>query len=339
MTGPSDGWAVGFLLPPGSADFRAYTVHWDGRRWRTVPVPAAAHSISDGLNAVDALSPSNAWAVGDSLDNTSAPMILHWNGHRWALVRSAPVPHYRFSSLESVVARSPNDIWAVGDAENGVGAGTPATAGIPLLRTLIEHWDGHRWSVVASPNQGDLSQLSGVTVARDGSMWAVGNSLARTGPFILRWTGRAWVRAAVPRVARGADVDLQSVTAVSPRQAWAVGDIRPGAHSAPRPYALRWDGHAWRSVPVTDPDPGDNDRPMISVTAFGHGQLAAVGYTSKGPALGAVYSRWNGHSWSVVAGPRNKGNDLEAVTSDGRRLWAVGTTGANRFVPFIQVSR
>jgi hypothetical protein len=42
-----------------------------------------------------------------------------------------------------IAASGPNDIWAVGYEET--------SSYVP--QTLIEHWDGHSWSVVPSPNK------------------------------------------------------------------------------------------------------------------------------------------------------------------------------------------
>jgi hypothetical protein len=321
MTGPSDGWAAGFAL---TDHFRPYTAHWDGHRWTAVAVPKAARGR---LNGVVALSKSNAWAVGDSPNGTTSPTILHWTGQSWVQVKSAPVPHEDMASLQSVAAVSARDVWAVGEAENDT---------TEHFRTVIEHWNGSRWSLVASPNLGQVSFLLSVTATSNGSVWAVGGADNRTGPFIVRLSKGKWVKAPVPKTPANTDIDLDSITAVSPTQLWAVGDISVN-NTPSRPYSLRWNGHKWSAVKVPDPKAGDADHRMLSVTAFGHGQLVAVGYT-QGPApLGPVYSRWNGKRWSVVLGPRTS-DDVESVASDGKNLWAVGTTGTNRLLPILQES-
>jgi hypothetical protein len=51
--------------------------HWNGTRWTGVASPNPGGSF---LNAVSALSPSDAWAVG--YDNTGT-LILHWDGTSW----------------------------------------------------------------------------------------------------------------------------------------------------------------------------------------------------------------------------------------------------------------
>src|SRR5262249_38689473 len=138
------------------------TARWNGHKWQTVALPSGVGGHSR-LNSVTALSPSNAWAVGDG----TTPVILHWNGHRWAQMQSAHVPGVDVGSLLSVAARSPNDVWAVGQAEN---------ATTQHERPVIEHWNGQRWSLVASPQLGNFSYLTSVTIASDGSVWAAGLS-------------------------------------------------------------------------------------------------------------------------------------------------------------------
>jgi hypothetical protein len=68
--------------------------------------------------------------------------------------------------LAGVAAVSAADVWAVG--------GSQTTTGSP---TLIEHWDGTSWSVVASPTPG-AGRLNGVAGLGGGGLWAVGASSA-----------------------------------------------------------------------------------------------------------------------------------------------------------------
>jgi hypothetical protein len=70
---------------------------------------------------VVALSPSDAWAVGDqSKTRTSAARTLleHWNGTSWKVVAS-PNPRAGLNTLFAVDADSPQDVWAVGTYSNG----------------------------------------------------------------------------------------------------------------------------------------------------------------------------------------------------------------------------
>src|SRR5262249_59326794 len=88
------------------------------------------------------------------------------------------------SYLEGVAAAAANDVWAVGYSYlNGVAS------------TLIEHWDGTSWSIVASPSPGTQANvLNDVAVSPTGDVWAVGyrSSAGVTRPLIERWNGTSW---------------------------------------------------------------------------------------------------------------------------------------------------
>jgi hypothetical protein len=50
--------------------------------------------------------------------------------------------------------------------------------------TLIEHWNGTRWSVVSSPNPAGYDRLSGVAVVPGSTqVWAEGIQAAPTGDY------------------------------------------------------------------------------------------------------------------------------------------------------------
>jgi hypothetical protein len=61
-----------------------------------------------------------------------------------------------------------------GEGTNGPVGESDNSSGIPA--TLIEHWDGTSWNIVASPAPGSASLLSGASADTDsGQAWAVGN--------------------------------------------------------------------------------------------------------------------------------------------------------------------
>lgn len=327
MSGPANGWAVGFTLPSSSgANLHPLVARWNGRSWLTTRLPESITGAGR-LDGIAALSASNAWAVGTSMTtNSFAPLIIHWNGHQWARVRAAPVPGYIATELLGVAAVSPSDAWAVGQAENTANQ----------VRTVTEHWNGSAWTLVPSPSVGKLSMLSGVAITSNHQAWAVGGWFGSTSrPLVLRWTGHAWQRAATPRTSKAF---LDSVASVSPAQVWAVGDVATDSNLR-QAYALRWNGHAWRSVPVPAGPAGD-ERKLVSVTVLRGGHLAAVGDTQGPATTGALYAQWNGRRLSAAAGPLN-GTTLSALTTDGHALWAVGSKdqSATRFVPLVQTCR
>jgi hypothetical protein len=63
-----------------------------------------------------------------------------------------------------VAALSSSSVWAVGFFSNG-----------PNFRTLSEHWNGQRWSVIPSRSiAGTDNQLYAVTTPAANDIWAIG---------------------------------------------------------------------------------------------------------------------------------------------------------------------
>ena len=92
------------------------------------------------------------WAVGDSIKSGSDGVSVYSAARRTLERqhvdgRAVPRIGKGSNSLAAIAARSANDVWAVGYYDDITGA-------IPLRRTLVEHWNGTAWSVVASPNPG-----------------------------------------------------------------------------------------------------------------------------------------------------------------------------------------
>jgi hypothetical protein len=142
-TSAGDAWAVGNTLNANNIQDGTLIEHWNGSRWRVVKSPSPG--IAPGLEAVAALSPTDAWAVGGKTleSGDCATLIEHWKGTRWEAV-NAP----NGGCLADVSARSSSDVWAVGSGRLGMPNGT------------IMHWDGHAWSIVEDPDAGPLGGVS-----------------------------------------------------------------------------------------------------------------------------------------------------------------------------------
>jgi hypothetical protein len=98
--------------------------------------------MTDYLFGVTCASSSNCMTVGVSEESgTGASLIEHWNGSIWSIMTSPNVSKLGYNYLEGVSCTSRSNCWAVGNtAITGVNA------------TLIEHWNGSRWSIVKSPS-------------------------------------------------------------------------------------------------------------------------------------------------------------------------------------------
>ena len=167
-------WAAGFHV----------LLHWNGVKWSTQYSHAGARFF--GLSHV---SSKNAWAVGDLAvlpAGAKHTYVLHWNGTKWSHVAS-PSPTF-YNSLTGVKAISAGNVWAIGC--HGGNADCAAND------TLILHWNGTKWSKVASPHPGSKgNHLADVSATGRTSVWAVGGDSRTQGssrPLILHWNGSRW---------------------------------------------------------------------------------------------------------------------------------------------------
>src|SRR5262249_57661282 len=104
-------WAVGVTLPSGGLA-RTLVERRQGRAWRTVPSPNRP-SGGSFLNAVEALSASDAWAVGLSRSpgGPARTLIMHWGG-RGGATTASPNAGPGGNFLRPVAPASAAHAWA-----------------------------------------------------------------------------------------------------------------------------------------------------------------------------------------------------------------------------------
>jgi len=313
VASPGGVWAVGVTLPPGG-QARTLVERWQGGAWRTVPSPDRP-SGGNFLNAVVAVSASDAWAVGlsRSAGGPARTLILHWDGRRWAITASPNAgPGGNF--LVSAAAASARDVWAVGyrDARG-------------VYRSLVEHWDGDRWTVARLPRLGGPGNgLNAVATPASGVVWAVGGSARARGPsqpLVLRLDGRSWSSVPAPASLHGAT--LNGVTGWG-SAAWVVGAT--GSAGGDRAFGLRIDGRNWRVVPLDPATALSFD--LNAIWAAAPGDVWAVGSSFDGRWYRPLVEHGSGGRWSGVPTPRLPGYDSRLMAVDGLAggaLWAVGS--------------
>ena len=247
---------------------------------------------------------------GSSVQGTPTAQPVDCGG--WAIAATRGFWPGGASIFSQMAPISSTDVWAVG------------TTSVPgnIRRTLTEHWDGHRWARVASPNVGpDDNGLNDAVAISSNDVWSVGYSLQPSGyqPLALHWNGSAWQRFDTP-TPHGTSGTLTGVAASGPDDAWAVGHVIGATGSIP--LLMHWNGSAWRDVTPPDPQP---DQGLIDVAQSAPGDAWAVGYTTD-PGLRPLVLHWNGDRWTSVAAPAPEGQGVLAgvsVSPDGN-AWAVG---------------
>ena len=309
----TDVWAVG----SGSQGASPLIEHFDGTNWRIVAPGSPTGSSLYGVSAVDS---SDVWAVGRTASTyRDVTLTEHWDGKAWSVVPSPSLPSPT-SSLIAVSALASNDVWAVGAFINLLDQGS--------YDTLTEHWDGHAWQVVPSPNFSPVDQnfLNGVAMVSSNDVWAVGVfDIGGSGePLILHWNGSTWSR--VPGSPSGPTAALFGADAVSSNDVWAVG-LNSDDQFNLRPIAERWDGANWTEAPS---QPATPPAEFNAVAATSFSSAWAVGSqtsnTGLGPTDRTLIEGWDGAQWSIVPSP-NMGlaSRLFGITAlASGSAWAVG---------------
>ncbi len=276
----NDIWAVGYSNNSDRTLSQTLTMHWDGTQWSVVASPNKGPG-SNKLLAVSATSPSDIWAVGNfsnTNSGTSQTLTEHWNGREWTVVNSPVAPSSSDNFLSAVTASGKNNVWAVG---------YDYTIDQTTSRTLIEHWNGTQWTVVASPNTGTQNnQLRGVTAVSANDVWAVGFYLNSTGAvrtLTMYWNGTHWAIGTSAN-ANSTVNQLIGVTALSATNVWAVG-YSFTSHDVKQTLIEHWNGSKWSVVSSPNASTGDNQLNAVTKVP-GTTQAWAVGYDGSGPFHG-----------------------------------------------------
>jgi hypothetical protein len=169
--GPNDAWAVGSYTVP---NFTSTLIeHWNGAKWSIVSGPKLVNLINT-LSSVVTISKNNVWAAGDYTNSPApsaeyTPLIEHWNGTTWSVVNSPLQGTSDF--VNGMAAITSNNITVVGDYRSSLDPQGPYS-------TLVERWNGTRWSVVSSPSPGsvDSDLVAAAGVPRTKHIWAVGST-------------------------------------------------------------------------------------------------------------------------------------------------------------------
>lgn len=292
------GSGAGDILAAG----RGVIVHYDGREWTPLDVPARYD-----YHGIWFAAPGDAWIVGYQDINSgitlryAAPKRLQvvsknelrmrdvWGdkaGAVWAVATKAPsLGHIlRWADndwtgtfltpgwLTTIWGTGPSDVWATG--EGG----------------LMVHYDGHGWQAVLTGRNGGM--FRGLFGKRD-DLWAVGESMT-----ILRF--REWEYARVPTPISD---NLNDVWGQSERYAWAVGS---------RGQILHYDGKDWKGWRRA------TERSLNGVHGCSVSDVWIVG--DEGTSL-----HFDGQDWQLV--PTETSERLLGVFCQGSTVWAVGSHG------------
>lgn len=297
--------AVGAVA--GSRATAPFTSRWDGTAWIAVATPRGAPPGAS-LHSVACVSASWCVAVGASAKS----LVEQWDGTSWKVVRSAS-PRAGGDVLSSVTCRSRTWCRAVGQSFNPGGQD----------RTLIEGWDGHRWTVVASSNYTSLSNwLESVSCPSMSFCQAVGfHAVNERGGRVLqqnlaeRWNGHHWTVTLTPDRPTAFN-DLYGISCASAASCVAVGRDEMLRRNVPTGHSEMelWNGRSWKlsTVPKTDVT-GHSFSGVTCITAH---RCTVVGTRRQGRVARTLVLALDAAGWAAVPSPnRTLGTDnvLSAV--------------------------
>jgi hypothetical protein len=236
--GPKDFWAVGFTQVSSGPDITgdALVEESTGGAWTTQKEYSAGATTDTELYGVSAIGSKNIWAVGyivQSPGNPNEPLIMHDDNGTWTETVPKDVGDGGTTELLSVDAVSPTDIWA---------SGYTTSDDNTVIEAIMLHSTGGAFTrvVMGGTTSADTySQLDSISAVSASDIWAVGYTDAET-PLIEHYDGKDWneVSSSLPSTD-----PLLGVTAVSPTNAWAIGQSYSATSSGQ--VIIHWDGKKW----------------------------------------------------------------------------------------------
>jgi hypothetical protein len=309
------GWSLIPMLPANALS--------EDAAWGALSSPNRGTKENE-LAGLAVIASDDIWAVGRY--NSGRPptatgrdtLALHWDGTAWVAVPT-PNPTWSgadFFTLEDAAAVSPTEVWSVGYAEDF--ASLKST-------TLVERWNGSRWTIIPSPNPGGSNlpnTLSSVAAAASNDVWAVGGVGYPERSLILRYNGTRW-----RPVRNGCGVPLNGVDIVSSTDIWAVGSST----------TCHFDGKTWAVIPSPQPRGQYSEIAYIltDVAGVGPDDVWVSGYRviEQGEYLSyqSITEHWNGTAWTLTTDVDGQSlHGIEALAAND--VWAVGTDGIRGIV-------
>ena len=171
-------------------------------------------------------------------------------------------------------------------------------------KTLIESWDGRRWTLTKSPNvvTSDYDQLYAVSCRSSISCAAVGRAHdSRSGfqrTLTESWNGRSWRIAPSFDTSTHADNVLDAVSCTQAGACVAVGYAANTKIGVWRTLVESWNGRAWKDLASSNSSATENNY-LLGVSCRSGSACTATGYHYKN-FLHTLVESWDGHRWSIV---------------------------------------
>ncbi len=305
--------AVGTYAADTDDDLVAFSVRWNGVRWKSLTGnPGAGRSSFGSLTDVSCPRRTDCVAVGYIQPSVElgtgelTTLAQRWNGGEWLTQntpdQATPAP----AQLSEVSCAKPSACIAVGRYTDSSG----------VLHALAERWNGTGWTLqnVPTPSSCMFSpqcQLNAVSCPTSVSCVAVGTGVF--GPLVAIWSSGVWRIQSIP-VPVGDAASLTGVSCTSPTACVAVGGSSGTDTGAP--LVERFDGSAWAIQAVRNPPGGTGELSAISCSAPDT-CTAAGSFTKTQPGAFVtqpLVERWDGSTWTIQSTPTLSFATLDATS-------------------------
>ena len=312
--GATSCFAVGSDSPSGGPDYVSLVERWNGSMWAVTPSPDPKSAFQTLQSSIACPTSTKCLAVGE-WTTSAGPWTTYagsWNGKSWVPDKIPNPSSSTQSDLLGVACASATSCFAVGSyvLSSGPNLG---------YHSLIEHWNGTRWSIVPSPtptgSTGEL-WLYGIACPGSTSCVAVGtysNAAQVSKTLVERWDGSTWHLVTSPNPPEGPnnnDVQLNAVACASTTSCNAVG-----SYLFPHSKTLieHWNGTEWSIVPSPDV-PGAYDDLLHGIACVGAATCDAVGWSATASGTWTtLVERWDGAQWSIVPSPNVPGGNASSL--------------------------
>ena len=232
---------------------------------------------------------------------------------QWSIVNS-PSPGKIRNVLNAVTSISARNAWAVGSI------GNPHE----FMAPLIEHWNGTKWKVAASPDlPRAYAALNAVSAISANDIWAVGEKEIGQGSGAIteHWDGSSW--AIIPTPTPAGHI-LRGVAGSAANDVWSVG-ISTGTQVPP--VIEHWNGNTWSIV--KSPNPPSSSSTLNAISVISANDVWAVGSSLYPNGVQQTLTEhWNGTSWNIIASPNPSGLPISYLAgvsaSSSNDVWSVG---------------
>ena len=237
------------------------------------------------------------------------------------------------------VASSPNPAGSVTAVLNGVSCpsvnscfGVGSSTVLGTTKALGEHWNGHNWAIVATPNPSTATstRLNAISCPSTTSCFAVGSYAEGTLQKNLaeRWNGSSWSILPIQNPTGHTGSGLSGVSCPSARSCFAVGAYSFGL-STVRTLAAHWNGALWNLV--GSPNISVSNATFLNaVSCPSLKSCFAVGNSTINSSARSLVEHWNGSLWGAMQNPAPSGATGSALNGvscpSPKSCFAVGSS-------------